>query len=927
LKSEIIPINKTVRNNQNNLEQHNQNKFQKNNQNKNNQNSIKNLFQKNILTQTSKKIISAGVCVSIACASLTSALALATLDSYPAPFVKDGNFDALIVIGKNALAEDVLGAVDIGASLQYAMRQVKSIPVGDAESVIDKGVKVKGTGSEKLNYGEYLGTVKGTAMDDSELPDILAKGKFKESHGTTKNEESYTQELTFSKSNGQVLYDRPDEVSTADDFLEILSNTEFYNYTLRFDGSVDFDTTNAGKVEEDFQGASIELQGQKFTITDAKATSGKITELRLQAGDTLLWLSQDQIVEKTVNGFTHIIKVVDVTNNENSCGVSVDGDVAWIDVNSDETINGLSISILGAKAVHAELQDMDICQVNIGSTELLLKQGSNVEMDGKEIKDAEVNLQIGSPGSGEWNGFSIAYTPDEDLFLQKNQSMTDPTFGLFKIMMEGVLTTREDITLLSQGSSDAEFKFTNNENKEVKVPLHYESSYPSNAMSSQIGTGSYIFFGKDENKPLLIDDGNTSADASYDAAGNSGDFFICGSGSTGSLSSCKGVKIWFVSSGGTAHVLEISKIDTDNTTGGDGLVSIKDLTSGKIFEDRKYVDASVGTKRDNVTNVDLGNLGTLAMYFYESTETGGSENEVAGTIAISSAVLASAETQYGAQVQLNPSLNLAQKRGDNTEVLAVESSEDDVDDANIINDGGLTKLGASAPVNSGKGNLILLSAWHSSSDSRLNVGFGGKNTSLTDRSSDAPTENVNSWPKSGVDKTDGSDTRIAETAHGTLIEYDSSDEKFVKVHYPKEETEVNVFIAPVSAVSSVTSGTIETTTINQINIQSTVTDEEITDIPSHNLIIIGGPCINKIAAKLLGNPDPCTTGFKKGSAIIRLLDNGDKVAMLIAGYDAGDTRRAATAVAQYKKYQSGFKGTQAEVTGTSIYDITVKTPT
>ncbi len=887
----------------------------------------KDCFQKkNVLKNVFKKIITAGACISIASVSLTSAFALATLDQYPAPFVKDGNFDALIVIGKNALAEDVLGAVDIGASLQYAMKQVKNIPVGEKESVIDKGIKIKGTGSEKLNYGEYLGTVKGTAIDDSELSDILAKGKLKESRGKTKNEETYTQELTFSKSNGQVLYDRPDESANASDYLEILSNTEFYNYTVRFDGEVDFDTTNAAEVEEDFQGASIELQGQKFTITGAKATSGKLTELRMQAGDTLLWLSQDQIIEKTVNGFTHMIKVVDVTNNENSCGVNVDGDIAWIDVNSDETINGLTVSVLGAKAVHAELQDTDICQVNIGATELLLKQGSNVKIDGKEIQDAEVNLQIGSPGSGEWNGFSIAYTPDDDTYLQKGQSITDSSFGLFKILMEGVIIEREDISFLSQGSSDAELKFTNNEGKEVKVPLHYESSYPSNAMSSQIGTGSYIFFGKDENKPLLVDDGNVSADASYDSAGGSGDFFICGSGSSGSLSSCKGVKIWFVSSGASAHVLEISKIDTDNTTNGDGLVSIKDLTGGKTFEDRKYVDASIGTKRDNVTNIDLGSLGTLAMYFYESTETGGSENQVAGTIAISSAVLTSAETQYGAQLQLNPALNLAQKRGDTTEVLAVETSEDDIDDANTINDGGLTRLGASAPVGSGKGNLILLSAWHSSADSRLNVGFGGKNTTLTDESSNAPTENVNSWPKTGVDKTDGSDTRIAETAHGTLIEYDSSDEKFVKIHYPKEEVEVNVFVAPISAVSSVTSGSIETTIINQINIQSTVTDEEVTDMSAHNLIVIGGPCINKVASKLLGNPDPCTSGFKKGSAIIRLLDNGDKVAMLIAGYDAGDTRRAATAVAQYKKYQSSFTGTQVEVTGTSIYDITVKQP-
>ena len=61
--------------------------------------------------------------------------------------------------------------------------------------------------------------------------------------------------------------------------------------------------------------------------------------------------------------------------------------------------------------------------------------------------------------------------------------------------------------------------------------------------------------------------------------------------------------------------------------------------------------------------------------------------------------------------------------------------------------------------------------------------------------------------------------------------------------------------------------------------------------------------------------------FEEGEAVIKLVDNGDKVALLVAGTSADDTRRAATALANYGSYD--LSGTEVMVSGTSDTDITI----
>ncbi|MBI2667156.1 hypothetical protein HYX17_00110 [Candidatus Woesearchaeota archaeon] len=140
----------------------------------------------------------------------------------------------------------------------------------------------------------------------------------------------------------------------------------------------------------------------------------------------------------------------------------------------------------------------------------------------------------------------------------------------------------------------------------------------------------------------------------------------------------------------------------------------------------------------------------------------------------------------------------------------------------------------------------------------------------------------------------------------------------VVLEIPGDQVMANVVIK--GSAASVASGG-ESCTVADVS-PVTMTDDEVTDATKYNLILVGGPCANTLVEKL-GFGVTCEGwDLKEGEAMIKLVDNGDKVAMLVAGTEALDTRRAAKVVANYKDYT--LSGTEQLVRGTTLTDITVE---
>ena len=100
--------------------------------------------------------------------------------------------------------------------------------------------------------------------------------------------------------------------------------------------------------------------------------------------------------------------------------------------------------------------------------------------------------------------------------------------------------------------------------------------------------------------------------------------------------------------------------------------------------------------------------------------------------------------------------------------------------------------------------------------------------------------------------------------------------------------------------------------MNPIPSSAALLSEEVTSATAQNLIVVGGPAVNPLAASVFALT---AADFTPNEAMVRLADNGANVALLVAGYSAVDTRNAAEAVAAGRL--AGLSKVEAKVTSPS----------
>jgi len=100
-------------------------------------------------------------------------------------------------------------------------------------------------------------------------------------------------------------------------------------------------------------------------------------------------------------------------------------------------------------------------------------------------------------------------------------------------------------------------------------------------------------------------------------------------------------------------------------------------------------------------------------------------------------------------------------------------------------------------------------------------------------------------------------------------------------------------------------------------------DTEIDNIKEQNIIVVGGPCVNMAAAELLGWPLKCDQDFEPGKAKIKLFDNGNNIALLVAGYSVYDTTMACRVLVNHADYN--LTGNEIEVAGTILDGFIIET--
>ncbi len=794
--------------------------------------------------KTIKKIAALGVGLSMLGTTVLGAMA-ADLGDYPAPlFIQNGEFNGVIVLGDNAISSDTLGAIDIATSLQYGG--------GSTETSISNGVKIEASGND-LNINESMADID-TTLDDADLPVILGDGTFEESDGNNKNEEDYTQELKFYDGTGELQLDQDKtDAPNGGLYLVIDKNEVLYNYTLEFEDYLEYDNTSATTASDDMETAKIEIQGNLYTITDVKLDTGKIKSLTLQAGDTTVWLEQGAPITRIIGGEEHEVELMDVNEDENKCGVTVDGTLMWVDTGSSKKVSGIEIGVTDAIVVHSELKDTDVCEVNLGASEIKLENNQEIELNGKDI-DGSKAFYIEALG-GKLEEIKIQYTPDEKMYLAAGDTYADPVLGNFEISYAGVTVETSDISL-DVSSNDFALSFNNVDGKEVELPFYCNNSCDA--------ATDVMFFGTDN-----------SPDERYYFDGG-----ICVG--TSDVNDCEGAR-FLVEEGKELHVIEIDDIDTSNNrttlkdiTYGSSKTTSNSITNAAVAHDLpaggQTVNLAINTATNAVSFIDAGTdnlVGVNDAFFteYEAQlnltgfDVNGSVASVLGNLTPSNFTVTFVEPDNA----VDSTSGTEDSRSETTFMIDIDTSDEEFD----VNAPGMVR---------------------------------------------ATFNNVD------VSKSNDDD-QLYYSNFGTSVVYDSKEARSAEIVFPEEELFASVFVSPVGA-NVVVSGSGAS---KKIEVGTAKLASEVASLEAQNSLIIGGPCANAAAAEFLGvTSATCSEGAPEvNTAVIKLQAYGENVAMLVNGYDAIDTRRAARVLANYADYSVELTGDEVVVSGTDFSNIVV----
>jgi len=205
-------------------------------------------------------------------------------------------------------------------------------------------------------------------------------------------------------------------------------------------------------------------------------------------------------------------------------------------------------------------------------------------------------------------------------------------------------------------------------------------------------------------------------------------------------------------------------------------------------------------------------------------------------------------------------------------------------------------------------------------DFRMEWGLSAANASINALGDTRSTEEAQELKWSAALSTLGTKDEDHRTLYGIIIRnpdsHGASDE--VELSIPQDQVFANIIIKGTSTTVSSSGGSSFTPV--SITVRKLLASE-VSSPSDYQLILVGGPCANALVEDLF---DMTCDGwaFQEGEAVVKVIDNGDNVAMLVAGTTGDDTRRAALAVKNYADYE--FSGSEVVVSGTSLTDINVE---
>ncbi len=827
-----------------------------------------------------KRLVALGAGATMLGATVMGAMA-ADLSSYPNSFQTDGVFNGIFVVGESAKPIDNLAMTDIATAMWYKKASTSKTTTvsGDAWKAATSSKSL-----EMANSSAAAGSISGEQLYD--MLTYLSKDELKAlADGTYKTgEASYTfsQYLYFDTGNTNtneiVKYAESDDDVT-DVFFFVDSGMNIGEYKLEFNSNAESDVyattgsaSTSGTVLQDFEDTKITMLGKEYTIVLARrpeSTPEDSIKLTLMGGSTSGSLKEGE--EKTYKVGTSSYKVKLVYTDE---------------TNAKFTVNGESTDKLQVGDTY-KLKDGN----EIGVSELLYQAyaggvhsadffvgASKVELRDNDITDAVSSNEM-AVGGETIDGADVIITGSDDnttfslSTIQINMTAQDDYYvGAGKKLSDTIKAVGDEKEILFTNNWDIEYKgLTTEDNHDIKLDSTTDRKYK---LIYYDGDGNKVsmplfYATNSENLTMSEESGEKCVSFRENLNISKNDYFVITGGT---------------STDGTAKTYTLQYKGADKSTATSPKIKFKNLGSGKTLE------YSVNTATGNVVstikvggfsfNVENNSAKTGKDFDIRVDQNGGGSSPSAANVDV--------VDYYGASIGLTnvPTTRcLSTVDGVNMTINTTNSNDYDNIEPAII----FLAVDATAT------NEVTVNTFQVDGEDNLLTPEGEENI------------------------------KYGYTSMGGKITYEepSSAPNLFTYNYPKNQRLPQVYVTSGATKTTTTSG--GDLALVQV-VDATKLDSEVKSTGAQNMIVVGGPCVNSVSAKLMGNPKVCTTGFSPGKAVVKMYEDATtkKMAMLVAGYSGKDTRLAGKVIAH--RY-SELKGMELEVSGTTYTDATLGAPT
>ena len=707
----------------------------------------------------------------------------------------------------------------------------------------------------------------------------------------------------------------------------------------------------------DSEGETIQLFGRDFVVSTATDTDTLVLfssaqEVNLNLGGS----APNPTANVVIGGTNYTVELV--TGTSTTATIAVNGESKEVTEGNSKKIGGIDIAV--KSVTESTAIDTITASILVGSNKLTFENGATVTSgsDNDPI-DGTYAYLVGTPIALTKLAVTVFRAETSNDAILEGASFVDPVFGSFKVDFKGLnipinSTSRETLTIKNSGDDTISLTMTDSGGSAGTFDVAHNATY---------GTA---LAGQPVRKPAnwrLADDGNFSIFTHEGANLTEDDFIVLGNEDYG-------------------HIVQVTQLY--NNTGTDytqDKVRVRDAITGDNY-DATFTAETIGTiSVDGKTYaVKLEGSGDDA---YVSLKYPTSDSATTLTWIIYPTI----ESAQGAKVSLYEPLdiNMSAFNGTaSTSAILKFPDGDGYTSATFTYSGGNGSLANWTVAGAGTTNLTTGTGdIYSQTTSNITIGeltysfFQGATVNRTtlyviDPEGTAVIDNPGLVIFEGKDDNNAYDAIVVDfegnaasmgsstngvgvndvlfsTNYGhyaaslatdsditqdvdwfgviTTTNADDSDQKFLTISYPASQIYAQIFLGEIAATVSggTTSG--GATELGSV----TVSDAEISTVQAKNLVVVGGSCINAVAAKVLGSETPiCSAAFTTattvadGQYLIQVLASPyttGKVAMLVAGYNAADTTKAAT----YLVNNAVNTSVGTKLKGTTVTDATVVT--